>query len=60
MTKVCRQCGKDLPIEDYYKHKQMGDGYLNQCKECVKSRVGAHRELNIESIRKYDIERSHQ
>jgi len=57
-TKICRECGEDLPIENYYKHKEMGDGHLNKCKECVKSRVSNHREENIKEIREYDRERS--
>jgi hypothetical protein len=59
MTKICRKCGKELPIDNYYKNESMSDGYLNQCKECVKSRVGKHREENVESIREYDRNRSH-
>jgi hypothetical protein len=58
-TKICRECGKELPIDDFYKHSQMGDGHLNKCKECVKSRVGKHRENNIDKIREYDRERGH-
>ena len=56
-TKVCKKCGKELPIDEFYTHKQMGDGYLNFCKECVKARVSKHRETNIEKIREYDRNR---
>ena len=41
----------------FYKHKAMADGHLNKCIECVKSRVGKHREQNLDSIRAYDRER---
>lgn len=60
MNKECRKCGKILPIEEFYKHSAMVDGFLNICKECVKERVRKHREANIEKIRKYDRERGKQ
>ena len=56
-TKVCRKCGKEKPIEEYYVHKQMADGHLNICKECTKKRVAIHRENNLEKIKEYDRNR---
>lgn len=37
--KKCINCGKFKELECYYKHKQMGDGHLNKCKECCKSQA---------------------
>lgn len=52
--KTCFKCDKTKPLGDFYKHKQMGDGHLNKCKECTKADVAAHREANLEDIRAYD------
>jgi len=56
-TKKCRECNIEKPLSEYYKHKEMFDGHLNKCKECVKSRVSRHREDNIEAIQEYDRNR---
>ena len=56
-TKVCFKCGADKPLSEYYKHKEMGDGHLNKCKECTKKDVKKHREGNLEKIREYDRNR---
>ena len=57
MNKTCRQCLTWKPLEEFYLHPKMADGHLNKCKECVKARVGEHRELNLERIRAYDRKR---
>lgn len=35
-TKICFKCNTDKPLSDYYKHKAMGDGHLNKCKDCTR------------------------
>lgn len=55
--KICKKCGRILPIENFYKHPKMGDGHLSFCKDCVRERVRAHREKNLEKIRAYDRRR---
>lgn len=56
-TKICKKCGKEKPINDFYKHKEMSDGHLNFCKECVKAREAKYRLSHIEHIREYDRNR---
>ena len=52
--KVCFKCRESKPLDQFYKHKQMGDGHLNKCITCAKSDVKNHRQNNIEKIREYD------
>lgn len=55
--KVCRECSKERPLTEFYKHAKMTDGHLNKCIECVKARVSKHRKANLEKIREYDRQR---
>lgn len=35
-TNVCTKCGRELPLSEFYKDKNMKNGYHSWCKECRK------------------------
>ena len=57
MKKECRRCFKVKDLSEFYKHKEMFDGFLNICKECVKNRIQNYRKINIDKVKKYDRNR---
>lgn len=60
-VKTCFKCQKTLPLEAFYKHKQMGDGHLGKCKECTKQDARNRRfGLNREKILAYDRSRGNR
>ena len=35
-TMICKECGRELPIESFYKNSRFG--YANTCRECIKEK----------------------
>ena len=33
-TKVCKKCGRELPITEFALNKNSKDGHVGQCKDC--------------------------
>ena len=40
-TKVCKVCGKELPIEMFRKNTKSKDGYTDTCMECINVNIRA-------------------
>lgn len=55
--KSCKDCGQTKPLDQFYRHPKMRDGYLNKCRDCVCQRVRKHRRQN-DHVREYDRERA--
>lgn len=55
--KTCTKCGKEKPLDLFYRHPKAADGRMSACKECTKSAVRAHRAVNLERIQEYDRQR---
>jgi len=36
-TKLCNKCSEEKPLEEFYSRRNVGDGYMNWCKDCHKS-----------------------
>ena len=58
--KTCFKCLCVKPLDQFYKHAQMGDGHLNKCKGCAKDDVKKHRQENWQAVRAYDRLRASQ
>lgn len=43
-TKICKDCGRELPLDMFSKHNGMIDGHINSCKDCVRERNRKRRE----------------
>ena len=59
-TKMCKKCGAEKELTEFYKHPKMADGHLNICKECIKVYATTYRKTNIEKIKEYDRHRPNQ
>jgi len=55
--KICKECGLEKPLTEYYAHNAMADGYLNKCRACVRLRVAKNTKEKSEYYKEYDRKR---
>jgi hypothetical protein len=58
-TKICRKCGRELPIENFYINKSLKGGHDNTCRECKNaySKEWAKKNREKKKARKIEDER---
>ena len=49
-TKICSKCGRELPLDNFYKYNRGKYGVFSECKDCYKARVKEYYEQNKEKI----------
>lgn len=59
-TKVCKKCGEERALEEFYRDSSKGDGRQSTCKACVKQYRQANRERIREYKRGYDNTNKHK
>lgn len=52
-TKICTKCGRELSLDNFYKHKDGKYGVVSECKDCYKARAKEYNENNREKISLY-------
>ncbi len=52
--KKCFKCGIVKSINEFYRHKEMKDGYLNKCKECTKKDSKSNLKTSSKHPESYD------
>jgi hypothetical protein len=56
--KKCFKCGQEKPLDEFYKHGEMGDGHIGKCKECTRRDVRENRAKNREHYLAFDRARA--
>lgn len=56
-SKNCFRCNETKPLSEFYKHKEMADGYLNKCKGCAKLDTKSNYRANKSHYIEYEQQR---
>lgn len=52
-AKLCRACGRLLPLAAFYRQRTMADGHANDCKVCASKRNRAYYKAHPEVRRRW-------
>lgn len=52
ITKLCKKCGREKPLSEFYKNPRYSSGYESKCKECVKEATRRREIENPEGVLK--------
>ena len=55
---MCRGCGEEKNLDEFYLHAQTRDGFLNYCKECRKAEMKHDRFSKGEQYAEYERQRN--
>lgn len=55
--KTCFKCKAPKSLDEFYRHPQMGDGYLGKCKECTRADTLRRSQEKPDYIRAYEQKR---
>ena len=53
-SKVCKGCGVEKSLAEFYRHAGLADGHLNKCKACVRARTQKYRREHLEQYAQYE------
>lgn len=56
--RICKKCGEEKPLDDFYKQSYGKGGRDSACKECRKARVRENRREKIEQYQEYERQRA--
>jgi 5-methylcytosine-specific restriction endonuclease McrA len=57
-SKICKGCGAEKDLVDFYENTEMADGHFNKCKVCVRARAQKYRREHLEQYAQYEKARA--
>lgn len=54
--KRCKTCAERKPLDEFYPHKRLKDGYTNECKVCIRRHVSEWQKKNRKRANKRKLD----